>query len=134
MPALSSAKVRSCPVKRQNDPEKADNRRLKCDRELPCGNCTKRQQIDTCIYAAASVKSGPSNRDAVKMRVRKLEEKIRDLQQELRAHGLSQSDERPSGLQRQEATCIQSQQVHKSPTPLNWEAILGDVSSGSFWI
>lgn len=62
----------------------------------------KRKQVDACIYAAASTKPGPSNRDAAKMRVRNLEEKIEDLQQELHAHGLSQSNEGPSVLQRQE--------------------------------
>lgn len=71
------------------------------------------------------------------MRVRKLEEKIRGLQQELRAHGLSQTDGNPSVLQCQET--VQSQ-IHKSPTPLNWEAILGDVSlicldlNHEFWL
>jgi hypothetical protein len=62
----------------------------------------KKKQVDVCIYAAASTKHGSSNCDAANMRVRNLEEKIEDLQQELHAHGLSQSDEGPSVLQRQE--------------------------------
>ena len=55
-------------------------RKAKCDRQQPCGACTKRGDTSSCEYGAKAILPGPRSRDSAKseaqIRLQRLEEMV----------------------------------------------------------
>lgn len=54
------------------------NSKLKCDRQEPCGQCTKKQRSDACIYAPRPTKKKPAPK-GMSARLKRLEGMVRDM-------------------------------------------------------
>lgn len=54
------------------------NSKLKCDRSQPCGQCTKKERPDACVYAPKPLKKKPQPK-GMSARLKRLEGMVRSM-------------------------------------------------------